>query len=528
MQKVKIIGAYVKDVQPGIYKNVAVFDITSSYPNQIISCNISPEKRDIQAEKEIKRYLRMKGILNLDKVLTQGNLDRVLREVFFDLDFFEKNVTPILKDKGVCFTPNLTAYKTDELGRFPLIVKDAFDTRKLWKKLWEKLEFINGELEQNKMSKEEAIKEIEKILSETELPEQKKFLQELLSNFDKLSQFVDTAYMIQYALKVEINSFYGAFSNKNFMFFNKDDAQTITAMGQLCVRGVANYIEKQLNYEVKNIYSDTDSIFLKFNDNLDFETILEKYVNDKIPKIIDEYFERLSEALNLTSRRIFMECEVISDKTIFMAKKKYIMRLKWKEGVEYDISKSPFKYKIKGFDIVKSSTPEFVKEIFSEVIDLVMMEKTEKEMKEYLSNKFLEFIKQPIEEISTARQINGYEKYAFKSNPKLGQYALKIPIHVKGAVLYNFLIKELGLITDEIYEGDKIKYIYVKPNPWNSNVISFKNRLPKEIKELFKYDFETQFEKTVLQPLEPLFKAINYKSLLTDSFRVSQTSLALI
>ena len=81
--------------------------------------------------------------------------------------------------------------------------------------------------------------------------------------------------------------------------------------------------------------------------------------------------------------------------------------------------------------------------------------------------------------------------------------------------IYNHHVKQNGL--DKKYElinnGEKIKYIHLMtPNPINENVIGFMDVLPKEL-GLHKYiDFDTQFQKTLLDPLDAVLDAIGWKN----------------
>ena len=64
-----------------------------------------------------------------------------------------------------------------------------------------------------------------------------------------------------------------------------------------------------------------------------------------------------------------------------------------------------------------------------------------------------------------------------------------------------------------IRRGDKIKFTYlITPNPLQENVIAFPEELPKEL-GLDKYvDRDLQFQKTFLDPLEPIFSAIKWRA----------------
>ena len=62
-----------------------------------------------------------------------------------------------------------------------------------------------------------------------------------------------------------------------------------------------------------------------------------------------------------------------------------------------------------------------------------------------------------------------------------------------------------------IQEGEKIKFIYLKtPNPAMENVISFFSTIPPEF-NLDKYvDYQTQFEKSFLDPLKNVLQCIGW------------------
>lgn len=80
----------------------------------------------------------------------------------------------------------------------------------------------------------------------------------------------------------------------------------------------------------------------------------------------------------------------------------------------------------------------------------------------------------------------------------------------QGAIVYNKYIMDNKLNLPQIYSNDKIKFVYLKEeNPFKSNVVSFKSKESTSILGLEKYiDYETQFEKSFVKPLEQITKAL--------------------
>lgn len=86
-----------------------------------------------------------------------------------------------------------------------------------------------------------------------------------------------------------------------------------------------------------------------------------------------------------------------------------------------------------------------------------------------------------------------------------------IRYNTQGAIIYNKYIKDNNLPLKPIYNNEKIKFIFLKKdNPFNSNVISFKTNEDIEILKLENFiDYELQFEKSFIKPLEQITKTLN-------------------
>ena len=263
------------------------------------------------------------------------------------------------------------------------------------------------------------------------------------------------------------------------------------------------------------IAADTDSVYLTF------DHIVEKYLSgksddkiikfldtiskDKIEPYITECYEELSEYLNCYSQKMFMSREVIADKGVWTAKKRYILNVYDNEGVRYN---SP-KLKVMGIEAVRSSTPSVCREKINSVMSDIL-NTDEDTVIDSIQVFKKEFKTLEAEEISFPRTCNNINNYWNVSSI----YSKGTPLHVKGALLYNYYLQDSKL--DDKYqlikEGDKIKFVYLKvPNPFKDKVVSFVNSLPKEF-ELSKYiDYDLQFEKSFLDPIKSVLDAIGWK-----------------
>ena len=207
--------------------------------------------------------------------------------------------------------------------------------------------------------------------------------------------------------------------------------------------------------------------------------------------------------MNAYENRMVMAREAIADKGIWMAKKRYILNVHNNEGVQY----AEPKLKVMGIEAVKSSTPQVVRDKFKKAYS-IMLNSTEVELQSFVADFYEEFKSLPAEDVSFPRGVSDINKW----NDKHTIYKKGTPIHVRGALLFNKLMKEKKLSMEEIKNGSKVKFCYMKmPNPLMENIISFPQFLPKEFDLDSHIDYDMQFNKTFKDPLKMVSDAINWE-----------------
>jgi DNA polymerase elongation subunit (family B) len=325
---------------------------------------------------------------------------------------------------------------------------------------------------------------------------------------------------IQLARKIALNSAYGAIGNQYFRYFDVRHAEGITMAGQLTIRwierDVNDYLNKLLGTKSVTyvVASDTDSIYVKLggmvdkifkdqSDNRKIVKILDKFCEEKLQPFIDSSFAKLAKYVNAYDQKMIMKREVIANKGIWTAKKRYILNVFNEDGINL---KEP-KLKIMGIEAVKSSTPAPCRVKIKEALN-VIMNKDEPALIDFIENFRTHFKKLPPEDIAYPRSCNNLKKYSSTKDI----YLKGTPIHVRGALLYNTLLKKHKLSKYEtIQSGDKIKFITLKePNTLRENVISFSNQLPKEFKLHQYIDYDEMFTKSFLEPLRFIVNAIGW------------------
>ena len=125
----------------------------------------------------------------------------------------------------------------------------------------------------------------------------------------------------------------------------------------------------------------------------------------------------------------------------------------------------------------------------------------EKMLNTFIQDFRKEFMSLPPEEIAYPRSVNGLRKWTDTAN----LFKKGAPIHVKGAILYNYLLRKNKLDKKYVYilEGDKIKFLHLKiPNKYQSTAITFITKLPRELDFHSVIDYDCQYMKSFVEPLK--------------------------
>ena len=457
-KETKYEGAYVKEPQLGGHNWIVSFDINSLYPHIIIQYNISPEKIIGSSSKGV----------SVNKMLANTPLD-------------------FLKTEGACLTPNGAMFKNDSQGFLPEMMETMYNERVVYKK-----RMLKAKQQYQRTKSPELVKEISR------------------------------CHNIQWARKIALNSAYGAVGNQYFRYYDVRQASGITTAGQFIIRFIENkmneYLNKVLQTQGKKDYivaSDTDSIYVCLDKlvektcqgktNEQITDFIGRVCDSRLEPYIEKCFAELADYSNAFKNAMVMKREVIANKGIWVAKKRYMLNVIDEEGIRL----SEPKLKLMGIEAVKSSTPQVCRGKIKDAIKIIMS-KQESDLHDFVAEFKKEFKELPPEAIAFPRSCNNLRKYRDNANI----FIKGTPIHVKGALIYNHQVKEFGLQNKFPYiqEGDKIKFIkLVEANPFKFDVISYITSLPTEFKLKQYVDYETQFEKTFLDPMRFILQAIGWE-----------------
>lgn len=450
IEKENYPGAFVYEPIPGIYDNITDFDFSSLYPSLIITYNIGPNNFILKLEDEEMGY---DLLYNPDSL--PENIDVIIdpMESAVDQQISSKDLVTDIKKNNWIVTINGCVYESHENNEsvYSGILSMLLSSRKVYKK---------------------------KMLTAKEAKNDSEF---------------DYFYTRQYSYKVLANSLYGAIANKIFRFFDRSCAAAITLGGQEALkwsiiegnefmshlktgkelkRGKpltkkemydAVEMDKRKSSTPYIITGDTDSIFTCFNDFKEEKSdenilkwceLIQTYLNKTIMK---ELVERHN--VPFDKNKLELKNELIISRGLFLAKKRYAIRVVNQEGKKID------DISYMGLEIKRSDYASKSKEFMKGLLDLIL--KSEKislhDIYGYINMQEKEFIdlikkgdKSIARPVSYGKQLKDYKTIPQGVKSMVAWNEIMYHIHNQGSKAYMFRV--MGIDKEKAPEDIVKKY----------------------------------------------------------------------
>jgi DNA polymerase elongation subunit (family B) len=262
-------------------------------------------------------------------------------------------------------------------------------------------------------------------------------------------------------------------------------------------------------------YVDTDSNYfnaeplLKFLypnfeefDDQEKDDILEK-VALKYEGIITKHYDELArECFNVPTHRLEMKTECVIRSAYFRATRRYAQWITKQEGRANEI------LDIKGLEFKKANFPKYFGKFYQEILELIIkgtpqsiIDKKIQDFRNESTGKDVDFTL--IGNPTSVKVLNDYVEAVPRPGKILSTLKKGAGANVKAATCYNDLLRFWQLDKDysQIVQGDKIKWVYLKSNPYQMEAIAFLEfDMPDKIRDFINeyIDREKSFE-TILQ-----------------------------
>lgn len=280
------------------------------------------------------------------------------------------------------------------------------------------------------------------------------------------------------------------------------------------------------------IYIDTDSVYMSAKPLMELEAIPSpdpvQYVIDlsvEISKGINEFYEyAIPSMFNLKKHRIKITADVIASAGFWVKKKRYaLMKVydmeKRRKVVEKDGTVG--KLEVKGIDVVRTSFPAKFRKFSSELLNMILRHCAQNEIDDRILQMEKEIKTLPTDEIAKNTSVTFISKKGDANynppNRKLFTIpTLKTPPQVGAALMYNDLIGKFGLQKqfDPIHSGQKIKWVYLKENPYSLDYLAMKadGTDPDEILEIINtyIDRTAMYEKELKTKIEKFYTVMKW------------------
>lgn len=454
-----IQGAYVLEPKVGLHEWIGSMDINSLYPSSIRSINISPEtlvgqfRECERATEEIEKESLVTLSLMID-----GYKEPVERTA--------KEWKTLLKKRKWAISGYGTVFSQEKQGVIPAILENWYATRKKFQKL----------------KKEATDKQTE-------------------AYYDRL----------QYVYKIKLNSLYGALNNRFFRFYDLRMGESTTGTGRMILRHMCSMAGKLLDgdYNIKApsvIYGDTDSCYFATSATNKEEAVkFADYVAEKTNETFQEFMQRTFLCNEGFDNIIKAGREVVSDRGIFVDKKRYILHVVDLEGASVD------KLKVMGLDTKKTTLPVEVSQKLNKFVERFLKGESWDIIARDIVN-YKEELRNTtdIMSIGLPKGVKGVEEYT--NQYMIHGDGVRLPGHVAASIFYNECLKRYEDKDNlPIVSGMKIKVFYLSEKQGRFKSIALptdSTSVPEWFLDHFSIDRDAHIERLVDNPLNNIIKAI--------------------
>jgi DNA polymerase elongation subunit (family B) len=281
-------------------------------------------------------------------------------------------------------------------------------------------------------------------------------------------------------------------------------------------------------------YVDTDSNYFNAEPILkhlypDFESFSDEEKDEKLEgvalayqDIITEHYDNLAkDCFNVKQFDWFdkphwleMKTECVIRSAYFRATRRYAQWITKQEGIAKET------LDIKGLEFMKANFPPILGEFFNDILQQVL----KGEEKASIIDQIKVFKKQilggeiPLAKLGNPTAVKKLEKYSGKS-ARAGEMFTEIlkgaPAPVRAAIRYNDLLRlwQLDKKHNLITMADKVKWIYLKDNPYKIDALAYQQHdIPEKISDFLEAyaDRKKVFDSILLNKLEGFFSDLQW------------------
>ena len=275
-------------------------------------------------------------------------------------------------------------------------------------------------------------------------------------------------------------------------------------------------------------YSDTDSIYIHAEPLLrylypDFDEIPSDEKDDKLEEIAlkyqdiitSSYDELAKNCFNTPVHRLEMKTECVIRSAYFRATRRYAQWITKQEGVTKE------SLDVKGLEFKKANFPpvlgKFFKQALVDVLKGAKQSEIDARVKEFRQQILDGSI--PLTHLgnpTSVKKLNKYTERKARVGEMFSTIAKGAPASVRSTIIYNDLLKFWGLDKEHNYivQGDKVKWIYLKPNPYQIDAISFLDfDFPPKIEAFIEEyaDRNKIFDSILLNKLEGFYSDLSWR-----------------